>query len=290
MESTVENVEQVANASESKNFQALHDRLQALKMLQREYVRIEMEFHRHFYALDMEYQQKRQEIYGRRKDVISGNGDCYEKIPPEIVSDVTKSMQKLHLNKSFMDDITDVKGIPNFWLQAIKNCTHNDDLIHECDEEALSYLMDIKVNLINEPDLSFILEFEFAPNPFFNNTILTKQYFLSCDTNDEFYGFSIIRAIGCNIDWNDGKNIMEKEIETFFTFFYPPELSANPDKSIELESNKFFELQQDFEIGLFIKEKLIPNAVLYYLNEVDEVIDFGAFGDNDETIVSNSNF
>lgn len=290
MESTVENVKQVANASDSKNFQALHDRLQALKMLQREYVQIEMEFHRHFYALDMEYQQKRQEIYGRRKDVINGNGDCYEQVPPDVVTGVTKSMQKLHLNKNFMDDTIDVKGIPKFWLQTIKNCTYNDDLIHECDEEALSYLMDIKVNLINEPDLSFILEFEFASNPFFNNTILTKQYFLSCDTNDEFYGFSIIRAIGCNIEWKDGENIIEKEIETFFRFFYPPELSENPDKSIELESNIFFELQQDFEIGLFIKEKLIPNAVLYYLNEVDEVIDFGAFGDNDETIVSNSNF
>lgn len=290
METTVENVEQVASASDSKNFQALQDRLQALKMLQREYVRIEMEFHRHFYALDMEYQQKRHEIYGRRRDVVNGNGDFSEQITPEVVSGVTKSMQNLNLDKSFMDDTTDVKGIPNFWLQAIKNCTLSDDLIYECDEEMLSYLMDIKVNLINEPDLSFILEFEFAPNPFFNNTILKKQYFLSCDTNDEFYGFSIIRAIGCNIDWKDGKNIIEKEIETFFTFFYPPELSEIPDKSIELESNQFYELQQDFEIGLFIKEKLIPNAVLYYLNEVDEVIDFEAFGDNDETIVSNSNF
>lgn len=285
------NVEQVANASDSKNVQALQNRLHALKMLQREYVRIEMDFHRNFYALDMEYQKKRQEIYGRRKDVISGNGDCVEQVPPEIVTGVTKALQKLSLNKNFIDNTKDAKGIPNFWLQAMKNCTHNDDLIHECDEEALSYLLDVKVDLLNEPNMSFTLEFQFAPNPFFENTILTKQYILSCDTNDEFYGFSIIKAIGCTINWKDGMNITEKELETFFTFFNPPQLSDDPDaKSIEIESNIFFELQQDFEIGLFIKEKLIPNAVLYYLNEVDEVIDFGGFGDNDETIVSNSNF
>lgn len=286
----MENVEKTTRASNSKNFQALQDRLQALKMLQREYVRIEMDFHRHFYALDMEYQKKRQEVYGRRKDVVSGNGDYNKQVPPEIVSGVTKSMQKMHLDESFFNDTQDVKGIPNFWLQAIKNCTHNDDLIHECDEEALSYLLDVKVNLVNEPDLSFTLEFEFAPNPFFENAVLTKQYFLSYDTNDEFYGFSIIKAIGCNIDWKDGMNIIDKEMDTFFKFFCPPELSEVPDAKIEIESNIFFELQQDFEIGLFIKEKLIPNAVLYYLNEVDEVIDFGAYGDNDETIVSNSSF
>ncbi|XP_055324742.1 nucleosome assembly protein 1-like 1-A [Sitodiplosis mosellana] len=287
----MENFEQVANASDSKSFQALQDRLQALKMLQREYVRVEMDFHRHFYALDMEYQQKRQEIYGRRKDVISGSGDCYEQVPPDVVNGVMKAMQKLHLNKYFTDETKDIKGIPNFWLQAIKNCTHNDDLVHECDEEALSYLLDIKVSLVNEPDMSFTLEFEFAPNPFFENSVLAKQYFLSCDTNDEFYGFSIIRAIGCSIEWKDGANITEKELESFFMFFNPPELSESPDtNSLEFDSNIFFELQQDFEIGLFIKEKLIPNAVLYYLNEVDEVIDFGASSDNDETIVSNCNF
>lgn len=286
----MENAEQVAIASDSKNW--LKDRLQALKMLQREYVRVEMDFHRHFYALDMEYQQKRQEIYERRKDIINGNGDCPETVPPEIVNDVMEAMKKLHLDKHFTDETKTIeKGIPNFWLQTIKNCTHNDDLIHECDEEALSYLLDIKVTLINEPDLSFILEFEFAPNPFFTNAILTKQYFLSCDNNDEFYGFSIIKAIGCNIEWKDGANLMEKELESFFMFFNPPQLAENTTKkSTELESNIFFELQQDFEIGLFIKEKLIPNAVLYYLNEVDEVIDFGTSSDIDETIVSNFDY
>lgn len=287
----MDTVEQVANASDSKNFQAQKNRLQALKMLQRECVRIEMDFHRHFYALDIKYQEKRQEIYERRKDVINGKGEYNDQFPPDVVTAVAKAMQQLQFSKSFIDDTENVKGIPNFWLEALKNCTHNDDLIHDCDEEMLSYLLDIKVILVNEPELSFTLEFEFAPNPFFANTILTKQYILNCDTNDEFYGFSIIKAIGCNIDWKDGMNITENEMGTFFTFFYPPELIENPDdKLTEIASNTFFELQKDFEIGLFIKEKLIPNAVLYYLNEVDEVIDFGAFGDNDETIVSNSNF
>lgn len=36
------------------------------------------------------------------------------------------------------------------------------------------------------------------------------------------------------------------------------------------ESNMPIELRNDFQAGLFIKDQLIPNAVLYYLNEIDD--------------------
>lgn len=289
----MENIEQVSSATDSKPFQALCDRLQTLKMLQREFVRVEMDFHREFYAIDMDYQLKRQQIFNRRKNVINGSGDVVEineSIPSEVSSAVAEALQKIRLNKSIVDDDC-VKGIPNFWLQALKNCTNHDELIHKCDEEALSYLIDIRVILIKEPDMSFKLEFEFAPNPIFANATLTKQYLLACESDDEFYGFSITKAIGCKIDWNDGMNIVEKEPESFFNFFNPPEHADNMDaNATEIVSNIFFELQQDFEAGLFIKEKLVPNAILYYMNEIDEVSEESVeFYDNDETVVSDTN-
>lgn len=292
----MENTDQVPLAADSKNFHALSDRLQTLKMLQREFVRVEMDFHREFYAIDMKYQQQRDEIFNRRKSVISGEGDSIEtneSIPSDVTTAVTEALQKMRFDKSVVDGDT-VKGIPNFWLQALKNCTNYDELIREGDEEALSYLADIRVILIKEPEMSFKLEFEFAPNPFFENAVLTKQYYLSSDSDDEFYGFSIIRAIGCKIDWKDGMNIGEKEPESFFNFFNPPELADNSTaKSTENVANFFesnFDLQQDFETGLFIKEKLVPNAVLYYINEIDDVTgECAEFNDNDETIVSETN-
>lgn len=283
----MENVEQKTLTSDSSEFQAFRDRLHALKMLQRDYVRTEMDFHRKFFALDMEYQEKRQNIYEQRKDVIIGSGTIADEFPSDIVDGVSKALDKMKLSTDLIDK--GANGVPNFWLQAMKNCTHSDDFIQDCDEEALKFLRDIKINLFNEPELSFTLEFEFAENPFFDNALLTKQYFLDCDTDEEFCGFSIIKAVGCTINWKDGMNLVEKEPESFFKFFSPPDLFTKnaSDDGFTIESTTLYELQQDFETGLFIKERLIPNAILYYLNEVDDTNEFfEAAGDTEETVIS----
>lgn len=283
----MESTQQEPITSDLKNFPALRDRLHALKMLQREYVRVEADFHRKIYELDIDYQQMRHQIYERRKDVVNGGGEMCPQVPTEIEQEVAKALEKMNFN----DETENAKGIPNFWLQALKNCTYSGDLIQDCDEEALKYLRDIRVNLTNEPKLSFTLEFEFEPNPFFEKSTLTKQYFLSCDNDDDCYGISIVKTIGCEIDWKENKNIVEKDAESFFTFFSPPETPESENDSIEIGSAIFFELQQDFEIGLFIKEKLIPSAVLYYLNEIDEVVEgCAAFGDADEAVISKMSF
>lgn len=273
-------------SSEMKPIDELSKRLLALKALQRDYVKIEMDFHQEFYALDMVYQQKRQHIYERRKEIVKGESEPTNEYPEDIVNDLAKSLQSLQLNSEGNGG----SGIPKFWFHALKNCTYNDDLIHECDEDALSYLHDIRVNMVNNPEMSFTLEFEFAPNPYLANSVLTKQYFLSCDTEDEFCGFSIVRAFGCAIDWKENMSISDRETDTFFNFFASSELNANANP-FEMETSTFLKMQQDFEIGLFIKEKLIPNAVLYYLNEVDELSDeCGESGDNDESVVAQTNF
>lgn len=259
----------------------LQKRLELLKLMQREYVSLEKDFHRQFYELDMEYQEKRQVVYNQRKAIINGmgdecmnkGGDCQEKI--------------------------DVKGVPGFWLRALKNCLPN--LIRDCDEEALNYLNDIKLNMMSKsadvsaPQLSFLLQFEFSTNPFFENSTLTKQYFMDCDTSDEFNGFSIVKTIGCEIQWADGMDITGKEAESFFAFFNPPDLNGRADElsPIGLQTKElqiFEELQRDFEIGLMFKEKLIPNAVLYYLDEFEEVIDCSILDDGKtaETIVEST--
>lgn len=286
----MEDIKSVSSTSDSKNGQ-VQDRLLALKMLQRQHALIEVDFHRQFYALDMEYQQKRQLIYEHRKKIINGQGELLDAMPLEIESGEVNALQNLHLSNEIVENAENMNGIPKFWLQALKNCTYNDELIRDCDEEALDYLRDVRVCLQNEPDLSFTLEFEFGPNPYFENAILTKQYFLNCDSGDEFYGFSIVKAKGCEIEWKTGMNILEKATESFFKFFDPPKLmdrtDAQPD---EIDSQNFFELQQDFEIGLFIKEKLVPNAVLYYLNEFDEVVEeCETLEDIGDSIVSTTN-
>lgn len=268
----MEDVEPVSFTSDSKKIQTPQAELLALKLLQRQHSFIEMEFHRQFYALDMKFQEKRQLIYEKRMKIINGEGDQCDTNQDEMDIEISEALHELKLQNETTDNSKLSSGIPKFWLRALQNCTYNDELIRGCDEEALGHLRDVKVTLQKEPELSFKLEFEFGPNPFFENTILTKQYLLNCDLDDEFYGFSVVKAIGCEIKWKNDQNILEKTTESFFNFFNPTQIvtqdETEPD---ERELHRYFEVQQDFAIGLYIKEKLVPNAVLYYLNEIDEV-------------------
>lgn len=135
------------------------------------------------------------------------------------------------------------------------------------------------------PELSFVLEFHFGPNEFFTNTVLSKTYLMKCTPDVEdpfsFEGPEIYKSIGCSIEWNVGKNITEKAVkkkdttmkifktDSFFNFFSPPELKEGYSE----ENDKVEEyLENDFEIGHFIKERVVPRAVLYFTGEIDEDI------------------
>ncbi len=46
----------------------------------------------------------------------------------------------------------DTKGVPQFWLTVLKNADANNEMIQEYDEPILQYLVDIDVNIENEPN------------------------------------------------------------------------------------------------------------------------------------------
>ena len=100
----------------------------------------------------------------------------------------------------------------------------------------------------NEGDKrGFTIEFEFTPNEYFTNTILTKSYELRTGLDETeplaYEGPEIVKSKGCEIQWNKGKNVtmkmvkkrqkhknrgtirvVTKEVQTdsFFNFFTPP--------------------------------------------------------------------
>ena len=65
---------------------------------------------------------------------------------------------------------SDVKGVPQFWLQALGNHPLIADLMQEEDVAALEFLRDISV-VYNETYTNFSLQFKFAENPFFSNEV-----------------------------------------------------------------------------------------------------------------------
>ncbi len=186
-------------------------------------------------------------------------------------------------------------GVPSFWLTIFKNVDMLAEMVQEHDEPILEHLHDLKVKFSQSNPMGFTLEMHFKPNDYFSNTLLTKEYVMrSVPDEDDPFGFEgpeIIKCKGCKIDWKKGKNVTIKLIkkvqkhqargtrrtvtktvqnDSFFNFFNPPEVEDGEEPDEDTEAL----LAADFEIGHFIRERIVPRAVLYFTGEALEDDDF----------------
>ena len=126
-----------------------------------------------------------------------------------------------------------------------------------------------------------------------------------------FQGPEIIKCTGCTIDWKKGKNLTVKQVkkkqkhkskgsirtitkqvkaDSFFNFFDPPIVPDDPnaevdeDTQVRLSRYPFSSLNGhhlqalltvDFEIGHYIRERIVPRAVLFFTGEaLDDESDY----------------
>ena len=104
----------------------------------------------------------------------------------------------------------------------------------DTDEPLLELLQDIKITFSEKEPMGFTLNFHFAKNDFFTNSVLTKQvisrivktiyifqrltfqYDMKCLPDPEdpfsFEGPEIFKCVGCPIDWLPGKNLTVKQV------------------------------------------------------------------------------
>ena len=65
--------------------------------------------------------------------------------------------------------------------------------------------------------ITLSIEFEFGPNDYFENEVLTKTYHLSNKLDEEdplgYEGPEIIRCSGCAIKWKKDMNVTEKIVK-----------------------------------------------------------------------------
>ncbi|XP_028406490.1 nucleosome assembly protein 1-like 1 isoform X1 [Dendronephthya gigantea] len=312
---------------------AVQRRIKALKNIQVSCMKLEAEFYRDVHALECKYAEKSKQLYEQRDSVINGDyeptdEECEWASDDEDEEDGGDNEQKLSQNelkdKATLDENKvdtetlpeNVRGIPEFWLTAMKNVDHIADMIQEHDEPILKNLTSIDLKFIDEEKTSqesgegekevtmgFVLEFHFAPNAYFNNSVLTKTYKLSCEIDKEapfgFEGPEITHTTGCTIDWKKGKNVTVKVIkkkqkhkgkgqgkyvnktvkaDSFFNFFTPPEVQ---EEEMDEETEQL--LEADFEIGHFFRENLIPKAVLFFTGEaMDDEFDEEEEEDEDD--------
>jgi len=186
-----------------------------------------------------------------------------------------------------------VKGIPSFWSTIMKNVDLLAEMIQEHDEPILTHLQDIKVVIHDQAPVGFSLEFHFEPNEYFTESVLTKRYEMRYepDSSDPFSyeGPEIIKCSGCSITWNKGKNVTVKQIkkkqkhkgrgqtrvvtkqvqaDSFFNFFNPPTVPEGSESEPDDEIDAI--LGADFEIGHFIRERIVPRAVLFFTGEAND--------------------
>uniref|UniRef100_A0A1I8J9X4 PBPe domain-containing protein n=1 Tax=Macrostomum lignano TaxID=282301 RepID=A0A1I8J9X4_9PLAT len=258
--------------------ESMKRRVRALKKLQFHTLEIESNFYRELHALEMKYASVHAEQFDKRYKIVKGE---YEPTDAEAdwPEDSEAELQLAALARS-------VGGTTEKSRPRRRSCP----MIHEHDEPILKHLTDIRAGLFSGDQTGFTLEFHFSQNEYFSNSVLTKQYFtrMSPDRRQpwSYDGPEIYRCRGCDIQWCKGKNVTVKilkkvqrhrgngqkrtltktvETDSFFNFFNPPTQAIDDlnDDDEEIENL----LQSDFEIGHFIRERIVSRAVLCFTGE-----------------------
>ena len=292
----------------------VQQRVKALQALQQKKNEIHQDYLNELLKLQQKYESDFEPLLNYRRSIIEGN------IEPDEAA-VQSGYPKEHFQYVSLTDgeRTNAKGIPDFWLKVLKQSSIIRTNISPRDEEALSYLVDIRYKTSQKnPSAGFTLFFEFGENPFFTEKVLTKEYIKKPCVPNGIGEWYLADILGSTITWkNDEMNLtMEstrkkqrskktKEIryvtvfepcQSFFSFFKAPkfpdsmkapcEASActksccptheeKEDDDEEYEDEELEDLiDEDYEIGSIIKEKIILRAVDYFTGETDSGSDF----------------
>ncbi|PIM99365.1 Nucleosome assembly protein NAP-1 [Handroanthus impetiginosus] len=256
-------------------------RVDVLREIQAQHDDLEAKFFEERAALEAKYQKLYQPLYTKRYEIVNGG--------VEVEGGTTDAEPAMQADK-------DGDGVPDFWLTAMKNNEVLAEEISERDEGALKFLKDIKWSRIDNPK-GFKLEFYFDSNPFFKNSVLTKTYHM-IDEDEPI----LEKAIGTEIEWYPGKCLTQKilkkkpkkgsknakpitkteQCESFFNFFSPPQV---PQEDDDIDEDAAEELQnlmeQDYDIGSTIRDKIIPHAVSWFTGEAAQD-EYGDIEDDDD--------
>ncbi len=186
-------------------------RVAGLKGVQKEHSKLEAEFQEEVLQLEKRFFAKFTPLYEKRAKIVNGQAEPTE---AEITAgeedeeeDEDAEGDKAEADKKAESEgTTAAKGIPEFWLSAMKNSSLQET-ITDRDEDALKTLTDIRMEYLDRP--GFRLIFQFAENEFFSNKTLSKTYYYQEESG---YGGDFIydHAEGDKIDWKSGKDLTVK--------------------------------------------------------------------------------
>ncbi|KAL5614187.1 hypothetical protein BROUX41_000026 [Berkeleyomyces rouxiae] len=261
-------------------------RVAGLKGIQQEHSKLEAQFQEEVLELEKKYFAKFSPLYQKRATIING---AQEPTDEEVKAGEDEEDEEMADSKDEEKKPEaageDVKGIPEFWLSAMKNHISLAEMITERDEAALKHLIDVRMEYLEKP--GFRLIFEFAENDFFSNKTITKTYYYQAESG---YGGDFIYdyAEGDKIEWKAEKDltvrveskkqrnkntnqtrIVKKTVPTdsFFNFFTPPVPPTGEEEDDEQDEEIEARLELDYQLGEDVKEKLIPRAIDWFTGE-----------------------
>ncbi|XP_072999208.1 nucleosome assembly protein 1;2-like [Typha latifolia] len=260
-------------------------RVEVLREIQSQHDELEAKIFEERAALEAKYQKLYEPLYIKRYEIVNGM--------VEVEGATNASTEEATAE----DKDSEGKGVPDFWLTAMKTNEVLAEEIQECDEEALKYLKDIKWCRIDSPK-GFKLEFFFDANPYFKNSVLTKTYHM-IDEDEPV----LEKALGTEIEWYPGKCLTQKLLkkkpkkgsqnakpimktencESFFNFFNLPLVSDDDDDDIDEDTADELQsqMEQDYEVGSTIRDNIIPHAVSWFTGEAIQEDDFMVEEDGD---------
>lgn len=157
----------------------VRQRVETLKEFQKEKNKIAARFQADVWKLEKEYWDRYEPLFIKRFQIVNGQSGS---------------------------SAQGTKGIPNFWLLALRNHAKVSPIISKRDEDALKSLVDVGAKYLEGK--RFQLFFRFAPNPYFTNSVLTKTYSYE---DDPITGLPApANSTGDRITWQPGKNLTMK--------------------------------------------------------------------------------
>ena len=246
----------------------LLDRLEKLKALDKDRDEKLADYMRERAALEAKYQSIYSKLYEERRAIVQGEKD----------------------ETNALATPKQVKGVPQFWVCAIAHMETIQALLSEDDVCCLEFLQDVTCK-DDEDGKGFTLSFFFEPNPYFENSILTKRYEVpNLMTGDE----PILKnVVGSDIKWKEGKSLTHKTIikeqrgkgkqagqvrkvyrkertESFFHWFEPLKMPSLEDTKAlanmteEDAANLEAMFEMDYEVAQALRTQIIPKAVLWF--------------------------
>ncbi|MGK3737627.1 MAG: nucleosome assembly protein 1-like 1 [Bacillariaceae sp.] len=259
--------------------QYIKHRVEKLKEINNEREELMKEYLEERANLETKYQLLSQPLYEKRKDVVLGQMD----------EDIDNTHET---NDCIVDgDIQPKeKGIPQFWACTINQMPVTEGILPEKDFECLGYLEDIRC-FNYENGEGFRLEFHFAPNDYFENSVLTKSY----DVPNLLLGDEpILKNVeGCEIIWKPSKSLTyidttkqqrgkgknsgqirtvtkKERCDSFFHFFTPPKMpsldSMDEAEAVRLEAA----FDEDYDVAQAFRSHIIPNAAMWFSGDAME--------------------